>query len=59
MHNHFQQGNGRNAYILEIVGVPLPRLVVADMFLLVIFVRIEGITVGIDKPDRILKLCYR
>lgn len=59
MHNHFQQGNGGNAYILKIVRVPLPRLIVPNDLLLSILIGVEGITVDIDELDSVLKLCYR
>lgn len=59
MHDHLEEGHGRDSYILEMMGIASPWLRLVYLFLLVGIVGVEGISLGIDQLDVVVELCYR
>lgn len=56
MHDHFQQGDGGDADVFEVVRVFAPGGVVGDGFLFVGVVGVEGVAVGVDEFDGVFEL---
>lgn len=48
MHDHFEEGDGGDADILEVMRVFLPGFSFADGFLVIGVIGIEGVAVGVD-----------
>ena len=56
MHDHLEEGDGRNADRREVVGVGSPWMRVVDGFLLRGGIIVEGVLLGIYKLDGVLQL---
>ena len=56
MHDHFQEGDGGDADVFEVVWVAAPWVEVVDCFLLRGCVGVEGIAVGVCEVDGIVEL---
>jgi len=57
VHDHFEQGDGGDADIFEVVGVLFPRLLILYGFLLIGVVAVEGIAGWVDKLYGVFELC--
>jgi len=57
MHNHFKESDGGYPYVFEVIGVGSPWFGILDLFLFGGIVRIESITVTVNKLDVIIELC--
>lgn len=56
MHDHLEEGDGRDADILEVVGIGAPWFCGIDLLLLVGGVGIKCIAVGVDEFDVVVEL---
>lgn len=56
MHDHFEQSDGGNSYVFEVVGVFLPWFGLINGLLLFGGVAVEGIAGGIEQFDRVFEL---
>lgn len=59
MHDHFEQGDGGDADILEVAGVAAPGSGVVDDFLVDLGVVVESVAVRVDELDGVLELWKR
>ena len=57
MHDHLEECDGRDADILEVVGIGSPWLCVSDGFLLGGIVSVEGIFLRVNELDVVVELC--
>lgn len=56
MHYHFEEGHGRYADILEVVGIFSPGLAIPNCLLLSSVIGVEGIAVGFDQLNSVFEL---
>jgi hypothetical protein len=57
VHDHLEEGDGRDADILEMVGVGSPWLCISDGSLFGGIVGVEGIFLRINELDVVVELC--
>jgi len=58
VHDHFQESDSGNSYIREVMGVGPPWFGVLNLFLFSGIIRIEGISVTVNKLDVIIELFW-
>lgn len=57
MHDHFEEGDGGDADVFEVIGIIFPRAFVGYGFLFFFIVAVEGVSVGVYKLDCVFQLC--
>ena len=57
MHDHFEEGDGGDADVLEVVRVVLPGSLASDGILFFFVVAIKRVSVGIYKFDGVFEFC--
>jgi hypothetical protein len=56
VHNHLDERNGADSYMLEVVGVGLPRLLRGCGLVGFCIVVVEGVAFGINQLDIVVQL---
>lgn len=57
MHDHFEEGDGGDADVFEVIGIIFPGAFVGYGFLFFFIVAVEGVAVGVYELDCVFQLC--